>query len=67
MFGPNFPRYGSKSSGFVEAIILRGTLFHRGGYRVEEKGLVFDDGSTFDCDIIVACTGEPPNELTGRG
>ena len=82
-----FSKYGCKSSGFVEAIVLRdaelfrsdfelvenGVLFNsfdyvygvpseNFGYRLRfppnnEAGRVLENGTKFDCDTIIACTG----------
>eukprot|EP00904_Undaria_pinnatifida_P001516 jgi/Undpi1/11365/HiC_scaffold_30.g13662.m1 len=52
-----FSKFGCKNAGFVEAMVLRGTSLHRGGFELTETKAIFGDGSTFECDVIVACTG----------
>ena len=53
-----FSKTGCKNTGFVEAIVLRGAEFHRSSFRLEADRLVFSDGKAFECDAIIACTGE---------
>ena len=50
-------RFGCKNAGFVEAVELRGAELHRDTFCLEEDRIVFTDGSSFQCDAIVACTG----------
>ena len=60
-----FSKYGCKSSGFVESIVLRDAEMFRSEFELVENGAVFkngakrvlEDGTTFDCDTIIACTG----------
>lgn len=52
-----FSKFGCKNAGFVEAMVLRGTSLHRGGFHLEGNTAVFGDGTTFEADVIVACTG----------
>ena len=52
-----FSKFGCKNEGFVEAMVMRKTELHRDGFRLEEDKAVFDDGSEFKVDAIVACTG----------
>ncbi|CAM9408227.1 unnamed protein product [Choristocarpus tenellus] len=52
-----FSKFGCKNAGFVEAIVQRGATLHRGGFELQEDRAVFEDGSVFECDIVVACTG----------
>ncbi|KAG5175302.1 flavin-binding monooxygenase-like subfamily [Tribonema minus] len=52
-----FSKFGCKNAGFVEAVVCRGATLHRGAFRLDAAGAAFADGSRFDCDAIVACTG----------
>ncbi|CAM9573118.1 unnamed protein product [Phaeothamnion confervicola] len=52
-----FSKFGCKNAGFVEAMVLRGATMHRGDFELKEDKVVFADGTEFDADIIVACTG----------
>ncbi len=52
-----FSKFGCKNSGFVEAIVNHGASLHRGNLKLRPGGADFDDGSTFDCDVVLACTG----------
>ena len=52
-----FSKYGCKSSGFVEAIVLRNAELFRTPFELFENKAVFEDGRTFDCDAIISCTG----------
>jgi len=52
-----FSKFGCKNEGFVAAMVLRGAELHRDNFVLEEGKAVFDDGSEFKCDAIVACTG----------
>jgi dimethylaniline monooxygenase (N-oxide forming) len=52
-----FSKFGCKNEGFVDAIVNRGTKLFRGKFTLREGGVDFADGSSFDCDIIIACTG----------
>ncbi len=52
-----FSKFGCKNSGFVEAIVNHGASLHRGSLKLRPGGADFDDGSTFDCDVVLACTG----------
>lgn len=51
-------KFGCKNAGFVEAVVLRGAELHRDTFHLEEDRVVFSDGSSFECDAIVACTGK---------
>ncbi len=51
-----FSKFGCKNSGFVEAIVQHGASLHRGSLKLRPGGADFEDGSTFDCDVILACT-----------
>lgn len=52
-----FSKTGCKNEGFVTAMVLRGAELHRDSFRLLEDRAVFDDGTEFQCDAIVACTG----------
>ena len=52
-----FSKYGCKSSGFVEAIVLRNAELFRSNIELFDNKVVFEDGSQFECDTIIACTG----------
>jgi len=52
-----FSKFGCKNAGFVEAVVVRGTELHRDAFELKENKAVFADGSEFECDVIVGCTG----------
>ncbi len=52
-----FSKFGCKNEGFVTAMVLRGAELHRDNFVLHEDKAVFDDGTEFECDSIVACTG----------
>jgi len=52
-----FSKFGCKNEGFVTAMVLRGAELHRDNFEIFENKVVFQDGSEFECDAIVACTG----------
>ena len=52
-----FSKFGCKNEGFVEAMVLRGAELHRDTFELHENKAVFSDGSEFECDSIVGCTG----------
>jgi len=52
-----FSKFGCKNEGFVAAMVLRGAELHRDTFEIFENKVVFQDGSEFECDAIVACTG----------
>lgn len=53
-----FSKFGCKNEGFVSAMVLRGAELHQGvSFKLTEKTVEFEDGSSFECDAIVACTG----------
>jgi len=52
-----FSKYGCKSSGFVEAIILRDAEMFRSEFELVENGALFKDGKSFECDTVIVCTG----------
>eukprot|EP00606_Chrysophyceae_sp_TOSAG23-5_P000682 GSChrysophyteH2.ASY1.ANO1.1653.1 assembled CDS len=52
-----FSKFGCKNEGFVSAIVLRGAELHRDTFELQGNKAIFKDGSEFECDSIVACTG----------
>lgn len=52
-----FSKFGCKNEGFVAAMVLRGAELHRDKFVLKEDRAVFEDGSEFICDKIIACTG----------
>ncbi len=52
-----FSKFGCKNEGFVTAMVLRGAELHRDNFILHEDRAVFEDGTEFECDSIVACTG----------
>jgi len=52
-----FSKYGCKSSGFVEAIVLRDAEMFRSEFQLVENGALFKDGKSFECDTVIVCTG----------
>ena len=52
-----FSKFGCKNEGFVSAMVLRGAELHRDSFELFENKAVFADGTEFECDAIVACTG----------
>jgi len=50
-------RTSTKSTSFVEAILYHGTEYKGGIDRIEGDRVVFEDGSEFQCDLILDCTG----------
>lgn len=52
-----FSKFGCKNEGFVAAMVCRGAELHRDNFVLHENKAVFDDGTEFECDAIVACTG----------
>lgn len=52
-----FSKFGCKNEGFVTAMVTRGAELHRDHFKLEGDKAVFDDGSEFVADAIVACTG----------
>eukprot|EP00595_Chromulina_sp_UTEXLB2642_P002014 CAMPEP_0196761908 /NCGR_PEP_ID=MMETSP1095-20130614/1218_1 /TAXON_ID=96789 ORGANISM="Chromulina nebulosa, Strain UTEXLB2642" /NCGR_SAMPLE_ID=MMETSP1095 /ASSEMBLY_ACC=CAM_ASM_000446 /LENGTH=565 /DNA_ID=CAMNT_0042111989 /DNA_START=75 /DNA_END=1772 /DNA_ORIENTATION=+ len=52
-----FSKFGCKNEGFVTAMVTRGAELHRDNFELFENKAVFEDGSEFECDAIVACTG----------
>lgn len=52
-----FSKFGCKNEGFVTAMVLRGAELHRDNFELHENKAVFEDGTEFECDSIIACTG----------
>ena len=52
-----FSKFGCKNEGFVTAMVCKGAELHRDAFKLTDKGACFADGSTFECDAVVACTG----------
>ena len=52
-----FSKLGCKNEGFVTAMVCKGAELHRDAFKLTDTGAEFADGSTFDCDAVVACTG----------
>lgn len=52
-----FSKFGCKNEGFVTAMVLRGAELHRDNFELFENKAVFEDGTEYVCDEIVACTG----------
>jgi dimethylaniline monooxygenase (N-oxide forming) len=52
-----FSKFGCKNEGFVTAMVLRGAELHRDNFELFENKAVFEDGTEFECDAIIACTG----------
>lgn len=52
-----FHRFGTKNTSFVEALLYHGAELRPDILRLEEDRAVFVDGSSFQCDAIVCCTG----------
>jgi dimethylaniline monooxygenase (N-oxide forming) len=52
-----FSKFGCKNEGFVAAMVTKGAELHRVGFRLSAHGAIFDDGTEFQCDVIIACTG----------
>lgn len=54
-------RFSTKSTNFLEAIIYHGAEYKCGIARLESDCVLFDDGTYFECDAIVLCTGFKPS------
>jgi dimethylaniline monooxygenase (N-oxide forming) len=52
-----FSKFGCKNEGFVTAMVLNGAELHRDTFELYANKAVFADGTEFECDAIVACTG----------
>lgn len=55
-----FHRFGTKSTGFVEAMVNHGATYHPAVASLNRDHVVFADGGRFHCDVIVCCTGFAP-------
>src|SRR5262249_50170027 len=53
-------RFGTKNTAFVEAMLYHDSLYKPAIERLEKDHVVFTDGSTFECDTIICCTGFKP-------
>lgn len=53
-------RFGTKSTGFIEAMLYHGASHHPAVAAIEDNRVVFVDGTDFRCDVIVCCTGFAP-------
>lgn len=52
-----FSKFGCKNEGFVTAMVTKGAELHRDNFELFENKAVFNDGTEFECDVILACTG----------
>merc|ERR1719230_1548179 len=53
-----FSKFGCKNEGFVTAMVTKGAELHRDAFMLTaDKKACFKDGTEFQCDAIVACTG----------
>jgi dimethylaniline monooxygenase (N-oxide forming) len=52
-----FHRFGTKNTSFIEAMLYYGADYRPDVARLTSKRVVFTDGSEFECDLIVCCTG----------
>jgi len=52
-----FHRFGTKNTSFIEAMLYYGADYRPDVARLKSDGVVFSDGSEFECDLIVCCTG----------
>ena len=61
-------RFGTKNTAFIEAMLHHGALYKGDIARLEADRAVFTDGSAFECDTIICCTGFSPRFpfLSGR-
>jgi dimethylaniline monooxygenase (N-oxide forming) len=61
-------RFGTKNTAFIEAMLHHGALYKRDIARLEADRAIFTDGSEFECDTIICCTGFAPRFpfLAGR-
>jgi dimethylaniline monooxygenase (N-oxide forming) len=50
-------RTSTKSTSFVEAILYHGAEYRGAIDRIEGDRVIFEDGSEFQCDLILDCTG----------
>jgi dimethylaniline monooxygenase (N-oxide forming) len=52
-----FHRFATKNTSFVKAMLYHGTELRAEIARLEEDRVVFVDHSSFQCDVIIVCTG----------
>lgn len=52
-----FSKFGCKNEGFVSAMVSHGAELFRSNFTLQKDRAVFDDGSEFLCDTVLACTG----------
>jgi dimethylaniline monooxygenase (N-oxide forming) len=52
-----FHRFGLKNTSFIEAVLRYGTEYKADIDHLEEERAVFVDGTSFQCDAIIVCTG----------
>lgn len=52
-----FTRFGTKNLGMVEAMTWYGCELKQAIDYLDAQGAVFQDGSRFDCDVIICATG----------
>jgi len=52
-----FHRFGTKNTSFIEAMHYHGASYKPDIDRFDRDRAVFVDGSEFQCDIVVCCTG----------
>jgi dimethylaniline monooxygenase (N-oxide forming) len=52
-----FHRFGTKNTSFIEAMVHHGADYRPDVVRLTETGAVFADGTQYECDTIVCCTG----------
>ena len=57
---PPFHRFATKSTAFVEAMVYHGASYHGDVAELRRDRVVFADGTEFECDMIVCCTGFAP-------
>jgi dimethylaniline monooxygenase (N-oxide forming) len=55
-----FYRFGTKSIAFIEAMLYHGAGYHGDVAELKEDRVVFRDGTEYECDTIVCCTGFGP-------
>ncbi len=58
--GTPFTRFGTKSTAFVKAMVYHGAEWRPGVAELRRDRVVFADGTEFECDLIVCCTGFTP-------
>jgi len=53
-------RFGTKNTAFIEAMLYKNMLYKPDIDHFEENRVVFVDGSSFDCEMVLLCTGFAP-------